>query len=101
MESEVGPTDEKYDETIDAHEEHELLKKLAEAKEDQQFPDEIDTPQVFLSIHILKGSLCCPSVCHSLRATVLLFHMAPLPHRSITAGTYSVIRYDYSQCSPL
>ncbi|XP_032511117.2 pre-rRNA-processing protein TSR1 homolog [Danaus plexippus] len=45
MESEVGPTDERYDATIDAHEEHEMLKKLAAAKEDQQFPDEVDTPQ--------------------------------------------------------
>ncbi|CAK1552832.1 unnamed protein product [Leptosia nina] len=44
-ESVVGPTDEKYDETIDAHEEHEMLKKLAEAREDRQFPDEVDTPQ--------------------------------------------------------
>ncbi|KAI5644034.1 hypothetical protein NE865_03945 [Phthorimaea operculella] len=44
-ESEVGPTDEKYDATIDAHEEHEMLQKLQAAKEDQQFPDEVDTPQ--------------------------------------------------------
>ncbi|CAH1644549.1 unnamed protein product [Spodoptera littoralis] len=44
-ESEVGPTDEKYDATIDAYEEHEMLQKLAAAKEDQQFPDEVDTPQ--------------------------------------------------------
>ncbi|PZC70683.1 hypothetical protein B5X24_HaOG215085 [Helicoverpa armigera] len=44
-ESEVGPTDEKYDATIDAAEEHEMLQKLAAAKEDQQFPDEVDTPQ--------------------------------------------------------
>ncbi|XP_047520938.1 pre-rRNA-processing protein TSR1 homolog [Pieris napi] len=43
-ESVIGPTDEKYDETIDAHEEHEMLKKLAAAREDQQFPDEVDTP---------------------------------------------------------
>ncbi|KAH9632523.1 hypothetical protein HF086_004538 [Spodoptera exigua] len=44
-ESEVGPTDEKYDATIDAYEEHEMLQKLAAAREDQQFPDEVDTPQ--------------------------------------------------------
>ncbi|XP_072940361.1 pre-rRNA-processing protein TSR1 homolog [Epargyreus clarus] len=44
-ESEVGPTDEKYDATIDAAEEHEMLQKLAAAREDQQFPDEVDTPQ--------------------------------------------------------
>lgn len=44
-ESEVGPTDEKYDATIDAAEEHEMLQKLAAAKEDRQFPDEVDTPQ--------------------------------------------------------
>jgi pre-rRNA-processing protein TSR1 len=44
-ESEVGVTDEKYDATIDAHEEHEMLQKLAAAKEDKQFPDEVDTPQ--------------------------------------------------------
>ncbi|XP_028025484.1 pre-rRNA-processing protein TSR1 homolog [Bombyx mandarina] len=44
-ESEVGPTDEKYDATIDTQEEHEMLQKLAAAKEDQQFPDEVDTPQ--------------------------------------------------------
>lgn len=44
-ESEVGVTDEKYDATIDAIEEHEMLQKLAAAKEDQQFPDEVDTPQ--------------------------------------------------------
>ncbi|CAH0407921.1 unnamed protein product [Chilo suppressalis] len=44
-ESEVGVSDEKYDATIDAHEEHEMLQKLAEAREDQQFPDEVDTPQ--------------------------------------------------------
>ncbi|KAJ0179702.1 hypothetical protein K1T71_004293 [Dendrolimus kikuchii] len=44
-ESEMGPTDEKYDATIDAAEEHEMLQKLAAAKEDQQFPDEVDTPQ--------------------------------------------------------
>lgn len=44
-ESEVGVSDEKYDATIDAHEEHEMLQKLAAAKEDQQFPDEVDTPQ--------------------------------------------------------
>lgn len=44
-ESEVGPTDEKYDCTIDAIEEHEMLQKLAAAKEEQQFPDEVDTPQ--------------------------------------------------------
>ncbi|XP_038210900.1 pre-rRNA-processing protein TSR1 homolog [Zerene cesonia] len=44
-ESEAGPTDEKYDATIDAEEEHEMLKKLAAAKEDRQFPDEVDTPQ--------------------------------------------------------
>lgn len=42
----MGPTDEKYDETIDAFEEHEVLKKLAEAREDQLYPDEVDTPQV-------------------------------------------------------
>lgn len=46
MESEVGVTDEKYDDTIDAFEEHEVLKKLAAAREDQLFPDEVDTPQV-------------------------------------------------------
>lgn len=44
-ESEIGPTDEKYDATIDAAEEHEMLQKLAAAKEDRQFPDEVDTPQ--------------------------------------------------------
>lgn len=44
-ESEVGVSDEKYDATIDAHEEHEMLQKLAAAREDQQFPDEVDTPQ--------------------------------------------------------
>lgn len=44
-ESEIGPTDEKYDATIDTAEEHELLQKLAAAKEDKQFPDEVDTPQ--------------------------------------------------------
>lgn len=44
-ESVVGPTDEKYNDTVDALEEHEMLKKLAAAKEDQQFPDEVDTPQ--------------------------------------------------------
>lgn len=44
-ESVVGPTDEKYDATIDAYEEHEMLKKLSAAKEDRQFPDEVDTPQ--------------------------------------------------------
>ncbi|XP_023936933.2 pre-rRNA-processing protein TSR1 homolog [Bicyclus anynana] len=44
-ESEMGPTDEKYDATIDSFEEHEMLKKLAAAREDQQFPDEVDTPQ--------------------------------------------------------
>ncbi|CAG4976638.1 unnamed protein product [Colias eurytheme] len=43
--SEVVPTDEKYDATIDAEEEHEMLRKLAAAKEDRQFPDEVDTPQ--------------------------------------------------------
>ncbi|CAH2236184.1 pre-rRNA-processing protein TSR1 homolog [Pararge aegeria] len=45
--SEMGPTDEKYDATIDSYEEHEMLKKLAAAREDQQFPDEVDTPQDF------------------------------------------------------
>lgn len=44
-ESEFGPTDDKYDATIDTFEEHEMLKKLAAAKEDRQFPDEVDTPQ--------------------------------------------------------
>ncbi|XP_049866337.1 pre-rRNA-processing protein TSR1 homolog [Pectinophora gossypiella] len=44
-ESEAGPTDDKYDATIDAHEEHEMLQKLAAAREDRQFPDEVDTPQ--------------------------------------------------------
>lgn len=44
-ESEMGPTDEKYDATIDAQEEHEMLQKLVAAKEDRQFPDEVDTPQ--------------------------------------------------------
>ncbi|KPJ18350.1 Pre-rRNA-processing protein TSR1-like [Papilio machaon] len=44
-ESEFGPTDEKYDTTIDALEEHEMLQKLAAAKEERQFPDEVDTPQ--------------------------------------------------------
>ncbi|XP_050676198.1 pre-rRNA-processing protein TSR1 homolog [Leptidea sinapis] len=44
-ESEVGVPDDKYDETIDAEEEHEILKRLSAAKEDKQFPDEVDTPQ--------------------------------------------------------
>lgn len=44
-ESEIGVTDEKYDQTVDAFEEHEMLEKLKAAKEDQQFPDEVDTPQ--------------------------------------------------------
>ncbi|KAM3961637.1 tsr1 ribosome assembly factor [Aphomia sociella] len=44
-ESEVGVSDEKYDTTIDAYEEHEMLQKLAAAREDRQFPDEVDTPQ--------------------------------------------------------
>ncbi|CAH0749453.1 unnamed protein product [Diatraea saccharalis] len=44
-ESEVGMPDDKYDATIDAHEEHEMLQKLVQAREDQQFPDEVDTPQ--------------------------------------------------------
>ncbi|XP_068630320.1 pre-rRNA-processing protein TSR1 homolog [Battus philenor] len=44
-ESDVGPTDDKYDGTIDALEEHDMLKKLAAAREEQQFPDEVDTPQ--------------------------------------------------------
>ncbi|KAG6461883.1 hypothetical protein O3G_MSEX012924 [Manduca sexta] len=44
-ESVMGPTDDRYDETIDVQEEHEMLQKLAAAKEDQQFPDEVDTPQ--------------------------------------------------------
>ncbi|XP_041976321.1 pre-rRNA-processing protein TSR1 homolog [Aricia agestis] len=43
--SEAVPNDERYDATIDAMEEHEMLQKLAAAKEDQQFPDEVDTPQ--------------------------------------------------------
>ncbi|XP_053602229.1 pre-rRNA-processing protein TSR1 homolog [Plodia interpunctella] len=44
-ESEVGISDERYDATIDAQEEQEMLQKLAAAKEDQQFPDEVDTPR--------------------------------------------------------
>lgn len=43
-ESEAGPTDEKYDLTIDMCEEQEMLQKLKAAKEDRQFPDEVDTP---------------------------------------------------------
>ncbi|XP_063621177.1 pre-rRNA-processing protein TSR1 homolog [Cydia splendana] len=44
-ESEMGPTDDRYDATIDAAEEHELLQRLAAARQDAQFPDEVDTPQ--------------------------------------------------------
>ncbi|XP_013201160.2 pre-rRNA-processing protein TSR1 homolog [Amyelois transitella] len=44
-ESEVAISDEKYDATIDAQEEQEMLQKLVAAKEDQQFPDEVDTPR--------------------------------------------------------
>ncbi|XP_073951741.1 tsr1 ribosome assembly factor [Choristoneura fumiferana] len=44
-ESEMGPTDDRYDATIDAEEEHELIKRLAAARQDAQFPDEVDTPQ--------------------------------------------------------
>lgn len=35
----------RYDATVDAEEEHELIKRLAEARQDAQFPDEVDTPQ--------------------------------------------------------
>ncbi|KAG7299885.1 hypothetical protein JYU34_016905 [Plutella xylostella] len=44
-ESAVEPTDERYDATIDAYEEHSQLQKLQAAREDRQFPDEVDTPQ--------------------------------------------------------
>ncbi|GBP10399.1 Pre-rRNA-processing protein TSR1 homolog [Eumeta japonica] len=43
-ESEAGPTDEKYDQTVNAVEEHEMLEKIKAAREDQMFPDEVDTP---------------------------------------------------------
>lgn len=56
-ESEIGPTDEKYDATIDTHEEHEALKKLAAAREDQQFPDEVDTPQVY-NLNLCENLKC-------------------------------------------
>ncbi|XP_061709912.1 pre-rRNA-processing protein TSR1 homolog [Cydia pomonella] len=45
-ESEMGPTDDRYDATIDAAEEHELLERLAAARQDAQFPDEVDTPRL-------------------------------------------------------
>lgn len=43
--SEVPVKDDVYDNDFDAFKEHEELKKIAEAREDQQFPDEVDTPQ--------------------------------------------------------
>lgn len=43
-ESEVAVNDEKYDKEMDIEAEKEALLKLKEAKSDQQFPDEIDTP---------------------------------------------------------
>lgn len=72
-ESEMGPTDEKYDATIDAAEEHEMLQKLAAAKEDQQFPDEVDTPQdvparerfVIFIFQSLPVFLCIKFLCHN------------------------------------
>lgn len=44
-ESEMGVTDERYDQMIDAFEEHDVLEKLRQAREQQQFPDEMDTPE--------------------------------------------------------
>lgn len=43
-ESEVAAADDKYDQTMDETEEQEMLEKIKAARSDQQFPDEIDTP---------------------------------------------------------
>lgn len=43
-ESEVGISDDKYDQKMDAVEEMEMLEKIKAARSDQMFPDEIDTP---------------------------------------------------------
>lgn len=43
-ESEVGVSDDKYDQGMDAVEEMEMLEKIKAARSDQQFPDEVDTP---------------------------------------------------------
>lgn len=43
-ESEVAVNDERYDRDMDIEAEKQALLKLKEAKNDQQFPDEVDTP---------------------------------------------------------
>lgn len=43
-ESEAAAADDKYDQTMDETEEQEMLDKIKAARSDQQFPDEIDTP---------------------------------------------------------
>lgn len=44
VESEVAVADDKYDQTVDELEEHDMLEKMKAARSDQMFPDEIDTP---------------------------------------------------------
>lgn len=43
--SEAAPDEQKYDQQIDMYEELDAIKKVKQAKLDEQFPDEIDTPQ--------------------------------------------------------
>ncbi|KAF7995100.1 hypothetical protein HCN44_004572 [Aphidius gifuensis] len=43
--SEAPPDEQRYDQEIDFYEEREAIAKLKEAKLDEQYPDEIDTPQ--------------------------------------------------------
>lgn len=44
-ESEIGVSDQQYDQEMDLSTEKEDLEKLKAAKADLMFPDEIDTPQ--------------------------------------------------------
>ncbi|XP_037091319.1 pre-rRNA-processing protein TSR1 homolog [Pollicipes pollicipes] len=44
-ESEAAVDDDKYDRDMDLDEEATTLKKIREAREDEQFPDEVDTPK--------------------------------------------------------
>ncbi|KOB72070.1 Ribosome biogenesis protein tsr1 (20S rrna accumulation protein 1) [Operophtera brumata] len=82
MESEVGPTDEKYDDTVDAFEEHEVLKKLAAAREDQLYPDEVDTPQYgfYITIHIKDVRQDLWQAFHASNGTAPLSLFGLLPH---------------------
>lgn len=43
--SEAAPDEQRYDQQMDMQEERQAITKIKDAKEDAQFPDEVDTPQ--------------------------------------------------------